>query len=178
MSSKVFTSIIEKIKLVINTLLVEYPSPTTGLIYNSPFELLIATILSAQCTDKMVNNVTPQLFKIYSTPQKLANADIIDIVEIIRPTGFFNSKAKKITETSKILFKEYDSKVPLNIDELLTLPGVGRKTANCVIGRYSQPVGIVVDTHVKRLSKRIGFTTKSQPQDVENDLMLITPIES
>lgn len=149
-----------------------YPQTKTALTYADPFQLLVAVILSAQCTDKRVNMVTPVLFKKFPTAEKMAKADIKDIEQIIRSTGFYHAKAKSILETSKILVKDFNSLVPAAMDELLTLRGVARKTANVVLqDAFGITQGVVVDTHVKRLSYRIGLTKNTEPVQVEKDLM-------
>ena len=150
-----------------------YPKTKTALIYhNNAFQLLVAVILSAQCTDERVNKVTPALFKKYPTPEKMAKANIKDIEEIIRSTGFYHAKAKSILESSKKLVSDFNGQVPNTMTELLTLRGVARKTANVVLGDfYGIDEGIVVDTHVKRLSFRLGLTKNTEPLKIEQDLM-------
>lgn len=150
-----------------------YPKTKTALIYNnSAYQLLVAVILSAQCTDERVNKVTPALFEKYPTPQKMAKADIKDIETLIKSTGFYHAKAKSILETSKKLVSDFNSQVPNTMAELLTLRGVARKTANVVLGDfYGIDEGIVVDTHVKRLSFRLGLTKNTEPLKIEQDLM-------
>lgn len=136
------------------------------------FQLLIATILSAQCTDKVVNNVTHGLFKRYPGPKDLANADIKDIEKAIRPTGFYKNKAKNIMACARIIVKRFGGRVPNTMKDLLCLPGVGRKTANIVLGEgYRIVEGIAVDTHVLRLSIRLGLSDSNRPESVERDLM-------
>lgn len=150
-----------------------YPKTKTALVYNnSAYQLLVAVILSAQCTDERVNKVTPILFKKYPTPQKMAEADIKDIEAIIKSTGFYHAKAKSILESSKKLVRDFNGKVPNTMAELLTLRGVARKTANVVLGDFfGIDEGIVVDTHVKRLSFRLGLTKHTEPLKIEQDLM-------
>jgi endonuclease-3 len=149
----------------------EYPSPTIALEYSTPLQLLIAVILSAQCTDLRVNVVTPALFGKYRTAQEFANADLKELEHVIHSTGFFRNKAKNIVACCKALVEGYRGEVPTSMDELIQLPGVGRKTANCVLGAaFGIPSGIVVDTHVIRLATRLGFTGNTQPEKIETDL--------
>jgi len=147
----------------------------TQLNYINPFELLVATVLSAQCTDKQVNSVTKKLFKTLKTPYDFANASNKTIEELIRPTGFFRNKAKNIKNSSKMLIEKYKDNVPDSLDELIKLPGVGRKTANVVLGAAFGIPGIAVDTHVARISKRLGLTENKDPVKIEFDLMKIIP---
>ena len=154
-----------------------YPDVKTQLRNANPFELLVATILSAQCTDKQVNRVTKDLFNQLKTPQDFASASNEAIEELIRPTGYFRNKAKNIKNCSKSLLKKHDGRVPQSLDELVKLPGVGRKTANVVLGSAFNIPGIVVDTHVARISKRLGLTKSNNPVKIEYDLMEIIPRE-
>jgi len=163
---------IAKIRKILRT---TYSDVKTQLHYRSPFELLVATILSAQCTDKQVNSVTENLFKSLSTPLDFADAPIETLEELIRPTGYFRNKAKNIKRCSKDLIEKYDGIVPETLDELVKLPGVGRKTANCVLGAAFGVPGIVVDTHVARISKRLGLTENKDPVKIELDLMKVIP---
>jgi endonuclease-3 len=163
-----------KIKEMVEILKKEYPNAKTELKYSNPFELLIATILSAQTKDTTINKITPILFKKYPTPQKLAEADLKDVEKIIKPTGFYKTKAKNIIETSKILVEKFGGKVPDNMEDLLKLKGVARKTANVVLSNaFNKNEGIVVDTHVKRISYRIGLSDNKDPLKIEQDLMKI-----
>jgi len=156
----------------------EYPDATCELDFRSPLELLVATILSAQCTDERVNKVTPALFAAYPTAQAYAEADIEELQEAVRPTGFFRNKAKNIQGAARRMVEAYDGNVPSVMDDLLTLPGVARKTANVVLGcAYHIADGVVVDTHVKRLSNRLGLTAESNPEKIERDLMNLVPQE-
>lgn len=152
-----------------------YPNVKTQLGYGSPFELLVATILSAQCTDKQVNGVTKELFKKLRTPHDFASASNETIENLIRPTGYFRNKAKNIKKCSESLLEKYDGQVPQSLDELVKLPGVGRKTANVVLGSVFNIPGIVVDTHVARISKRLGLTENNNPVKIEYDLMEVIP---
>jgi len=162
--------------LILDILKDTYPDAKCALLFNNNFELLIATILSAQCTDVMVNKVTPQLFVKYRSPGQFALASIHDLEKFIKPTGFYKNKAKNILATSKILVKQYASKVPNEMSELIKLPGVGRKTANVVLSNgYGINAGIVVDTHVKRISKFLKLTTSDNPTIIENDLISLFP---
>ncbi|MEW6670816.1 MAG: endonuclease III [Thermodesulfobacteriota bacterium] len=152
-----------------------YPDVKTQLHYRNPFELLVATILSAQCTDNQVNAVTPQLFKRLALPADFAAASLEEIEALIRPTGYFRNKAKNIKKCSQMLVEKYKGRVPGRLEELVTLPGVGRKTANVVLGAAFGIPGIVVDTHVGRISKRLGLTEHADPVKVELDLMKLIP---
>ena len=153
-----------------------YPAIKTSLKYNNAFELLIATILSAQCTDERVNLVTRTLFKEYRTPEDFASANTQKLENVIRSTGYYHSKAKYIKGASKIIVDSFGLRVPDTMEGLLQLPGVGRKTANIVLSvAYDKNEGIAVDTHVKRLSKRLGLTQSDYPDEIEDDLMAITP---
>lgn len=154
-----------------------YTKEKTALKYKTPFQLLISTILSAQCTDKQVNTVTPALFKKYKTPADFIKAPIAEIEDAIRPTGFFRNKTKSIKGCCQGLVDLYGGKVPGTLEEMIKLPGVGRKTANCVLGAAFDVPGVVVDTHVKRLSIRMGFTENSNPDKIEQDIMKILPKE-
>jgi endonuclease-3 len=152
-----------------------YPDVKTQLYYKNPFELLVATILSAQCTDKQVNTVTKVLFKKLKTPKDFAKVPIDKLEELVRPTGFFRNKAKSIKNCASMLVENYDSAVPSRLDELVKLPGVGRKTANVVLGAAFGIQGVVVDTHVGRISQRLGLTENKDPVKIEFDLMEIIP---
>lgn len=153
-----------------------YPNAEIALQHRNPLELLVATILSAQCTDTMVNKVTEAIFKKYKTVEDYAQADIKKFESEIRSTGFYKNKAKHIIEAAKIIVEKYNSKVPKTMEELLILPGVARKTANIVLSNAFNIVeGVAVDTHVKRLSQRLGLTENEYPDKIEKDLMRITP---
>ncbi|MGD8980024.1 MAG: endonuclease III [Desulfobacterales bacterium] len=152
-----------------------YPEVKTQLRHANPFQLLVATILSAQCTDKQVNGVTKELFKKLRTPHDFASVSNEALEALIRPTGYFRNKAKNIKNCSKSLLEKYDGQVPQTLDELVKLPGVGRKTANVVLGSAFNIDGIVVDTHVARISKRLGLTKSNNPVKIEYDLMEIIP---
>jgi endonuclease-3 len=153
-----------------------YPNATCELNHNNAFQLLIATILSAQCTDVRVNEVTKELFQKYKSPQDFAVANPAELEQEIRPTGFFRNKTKSIMGASKAIVEKYRGEVPHTMDEILTLPGVARKTANVVLGSaFGIASGIVVDTHVQRLSNRLDLTGNEDPKKIEQDLMAVIP---
>lgn len=161
---------------IIRRLEAEYPDAKIALNYSNPLELLIATILSAQCTDEMVNKVTSNLFPKYLTTDDYANANLERFEQEIRSTGFYRNKAKNIIDAAKILVADFGGSVPQTMAELVTLPGVARKTANIVLyNAYGVIEGIAVDTHVKRVSKRLGFTQDTDPEKIEADLMKKVP---
>jgi endonuclease-3 len=162
----------EKIRKILR---MRYTDVKTQLEYNNPFELLVATILSAQCTDKQVNKVTDILFKKLKTPHDFAVAPAGMIEELIKSTGYFRNKAKNIQNCSKSIVENYKGKVPDNLEELIKLPGVGRKTANVVLGAAFGIPGIVVDTHVSRISQRLNLSDNKDPVKIEFDLMAIIP---
>ena len=152
-----------------------YPEVKPQLFYRNPFELLVATILSAQCTDQQVNRVTPVLFDEFRSPRDFANASLARIEELIRPTGFYRNKARSIRNCAAALLELHAGKVPDSLEKLVELPGVGRKTANVVLGAAFNKPGIVVDTHVGRISRRLELTRNGDPVKVEFDLMRIVP---
>jgi endonuclease-3 len=155
-----------------------YPAVTTALDHRSAWELLVATILSAQSTDVVVNQVTPELFRRWPTPADLAGADRAEVEEAIHATGFFRNKARSIQGAAAYVLEHHGGEVPETIDELVGLPGVGRKTANVVLGTFfSRNEGVVVDTHVGRLTRRLGLTVNTDPVKVERDLMALVPTE-
>jgi endonuclease-3 len=155
-----------------------HPDAKCALDFTSPLELLVATILSAQCTDERVNKVTPVLFARYPTAQALAEADREELEAIIHSTGFYRNKAKNVQEACRRIVAEYGGEVPSSMAELLTLAGVARKTANVVLGNcYAIADGVVVDTHVKRLAERLGLSAQSDPEKIERDLMALAPRE-
>jgi endonuclease III len=163
---------------VVEELKREYPAATCALVHDTPFELLIATILSAQCTDERVNIVTKELFAKYSTPAALAALPIKRLEKLIQSTGFFRNKAKNIHDCCVKLVEEHAGEVPKNLEELVRLPGVGRKTANVVLGTaFGIPSGVVVDTHVTRLAQRLGLTEHEDAVKIERDLMQQLPQE-
>ncbi len=154
----------------------EYPDAECSLKFSNPLELLVATILSAQCTDVRVNKVTPLLFKKYKTAKDYAMANPEKFMEEIHSTGFYKNKAKNIIATAKILVEKFDGKVPDSMEKIITLPGVARKTGNVVLGNgFEIASGIVVDTHIKRLSYRIGLSENSNPEKIEKDLIKVIP---
>jgi endonuclease-3 len=152
-----------------------YPEVKTPLIYETPYQLLVATILSAQCTDKQVNRVTGELFKHLKTPADFAGLPLKTIEHLIRSTGFFHNKAKNIKNCSRALLANHNGMVPDTLEELTKLPGVGRKTANVILGAVFETPGIVVDTHVGRISQRLDLTDNKDPVKIEFDLMKIIP---
>lgn len=155
-----------------------YPDAKCSLDFTTPFELLIAVILSAQCTDERVNKTTPSIFSKYSTPEDFANIKIDELERLIHPCGFYKNKAKNIKACAKILVEKYNSKVPNTMEDLIALPGVGRKTANVVLlNAYGIAEGIAIDTHAKRISNRFGFSKESDPEKIEKDLLKIFPKE-
>jgi endonuclease-3 len=155
-----------------------YPNVTCALIHENPFQLLISTILSAQCTDETVNRVTKTLFEKYRAPKDFAHANPAELEQDIRPTGFFRNKTKSIMGAGKKIVEEFGGEVPRTMDELLQLPGVARKTANVVLGTaFGIAVGVVVDTHVTRLSNRLDLSRNSDPKKIEQDLMKVVPPE-
>jgi endonuclease-3 len=163
-------------KTIIQKLKRYYPDAHCALNHNNPLELLVATILSAQCTDERVNMVTPQLFKHYPTARAYANAELPQLEQEIKSTGFFRMKAKSLKGMGAGLVEKHGGEVPSDLENLMSLPGVGRKTANVVLGNaFNMAMGIVVDTHVKRLSYRLGLTTAKTPEKVEEDLLDLVP---
>lgn len=155
-----------------------YPEIRVPLHHRNPFELLVATILSAQCTDEMVNRITPELFRRFPTPEELARASPREIANIIHSLGLFRAKARSLKRCAQQLVKDYKGEVPSTMAELTKLAGVGRKTANVILGHAFAVAGIVVDTHAKRLSRRLGLTRQENPDRIEQDLMkLLSPKE-
>ncbi len=168
----------ERIKAILDALQKDYPNVVCALHHRNAFELTIATILSAQTTDVGVNKVTPELFRLFPTPQKLAKAPLPELERIIRATGFYRAKAKNIKGAATVLVEKFGGKVPQTIDELIQLPGVARKTANVVLGSwYGIASGVVVDTHVSRLSRRLELTNQTDPVKIEKDLEQIIPTD-
>lgn len=152
-----------------------YPDAKCALDFKNPLELLVATILSAQCTDKRVNIVTPAVFKKYKTAKDYAHANVTEFQNLIRSTGFYQNKTKSILGAMKVIDEQYHGKVPKTLEELVKLPGIGRKTANVILGNAFETPGIVVDTHMLRLSHRMGLTKHNYPVKVEFDLMKLVP---
>lgn len=166
----------ERVAAILDALAKTYPGVVCALNHKSAWELTVATILSAQCTDVRVNLVTPALFKALPTPKAMAAASLPELEELIKSTGFFRNKAKSIKGAATVVVDEFKGKVPQTMDEMIRLPGVARKTANVVLGSwYGIAVGVVVDTHVLRLSKRLELTKNTSPEKVEQDLMKIIP---
>ena len=166
----------QRLDEILKKLDILYPQATCALTHRNPWQLLVATILSAQCTDKRVNEVTPELFKKYPTIEDFAHASQDELANDIRATGFFNNKAKSVIGAAKKILADFGGKVPKTIDELLTVPGAARKTANVVLGTaYGIPSGVVVDTHVQRVSQRLDLTKNGEPVKIEQDLMKILP---
>jgi len=163
---------------LIRRLRAAHPDAHCALDHQNPFQLLVATILSAQCTDERVNQVTPALFERFPTPEAMAAADREELEEMIRSTGFFRNKAKSLQGASALICQAFGGEVPREMDELIRLPGVARKTANVVRGVcFGLADGVVVDTHVKRLSQRLGLTEQKSPEKIEKDLMALIPSE-
>lgn len=168
----------ERVAEVLRRLGEAYPTAHIMLGFESPFQLLVAVILSAQTTDISVNKVTPELFSAYPTPEALAAADIGDVERIVHPTGFFRNKAKNIQAAARMIVNEFGGEVPGTMEDLIKLPGVARKTANIVLyNAFGVLDGIAVDTHVGRLAARLGFSSESDPVKVERDLMKLFPRE-
>jgi endonuclease III len=166
----------EKTLEIIKRLKKEYPKPKTALSFTSPFELLVATILSAQSTDTLVNKITEKLFKKYRTIQDYATVSLVDLQKDVSSINFYKTKAKNIQASAQLIIERFNSKVPNTMDELTSLPGVARKTANIILSNvYGIHEGIAVDTHVKRLAYRLGITKNENPVKIEKDLMEITP---
>jgi len=160
---------------ILGTLQQSIPAAKVELDHRTAWELLVATILSAQCTDQRVNQVTPELFRRYRSPSDYAQARLVDLEALIRSTGFFKSKAKHLVACGQAITERFHGQVPATMEELTTLPGVGRKTANVILGNAFGKPGIVVDTHVKRVSKRLGLTTSDDPERIEQNLQQRIP---
>lgn len=166
----------ERVDVILRRLDQMYPEATCALHHRNPWELLVATILSAQCTDKRVNEVTPGLFAKYPTPRDFAAVRPEVLANDIRSTGFFNNKAKSIVGAARVVVQEFGGEVPKTMEEMLTIPGAARKTANVVLGTaYGIPAGVVVDTHVQRVSRRLDLTKQTDPVKIEQDLIKIIP---
>lgn len=164
-----------RIKQILSLLKKAYPRVRTQLAHRTPFELLVSTILSAQCTDRQVNAVTPRLFERFSTPAQLAGARLKEIERIIYSTGFYKNKARNLKRCGRMLVDSYNGRVPRSREELVRLPGVGRKTANVVLGAAFKVPAMVVDTHVARISKRLDLTAHTDPAKIESDLEIAIP---
>src|SRR5688500_3962682 len=168
----------ERAPEIFKRLAVAYPDARCALDFETPFQLLVATILSAQCTDKRVNMVTPKLFASYPTPAALAAAKREEVEELVKPTGFFRNKTKSLLGVSAAIESRHGGEVPATMDALVELPGVGRKTANVILGNaFDRNEGVVVDTHVTRVSKRLGLTKHDDPVKIEQDLVKLFPRE-
>ncbi len=166
----------KRVRAILEKLDEAYPAATCALKHENPFQLLVATILSAQCTDVRVNIVTPELFRKYPTPRDLAYANPRELEDEIRSTGFFRNKTKSLIGASKKLVEDFGGKVPQTMEEMLSLPGVARKTANVVLGTgYQIASGVVVDTHVQRVTQRLDLTKSTDPKKIEQDLMSVIP---
>lgn len=163
---------------IIENLIKMYPDAKCSLDFNTPFQMLFAVVLSAQCTDERVNKVTAPIFEKYKTAEDIAKIDINELEELIHSCGFYKTKAKNLKKTAQIILEEYNGKVPESIDELIKLPGVGRKCANVImLEAFNKPQGIAVDTHCKRVSVRLGFSKEKEPEKIEKDLLKIIPFE-
>lgn len=163
---------------IIEQLKKAYPEAKCSLNFSTPFELVVAVALSAQCTDERVNKVTKEMFKKYNTPQDFANLELEEIENLIKPCGFYKNKAKNLKACSQKLLKDFNGIVPQTMEELITLPGIGRKSANVILlDAFDICVGVAVDTHAKRLSNRIGFSTENEPLKIEMDLIKKVPKE-
>lgn len=164
--------------IIIETLKEMYPEAKCSLDFSTPFQMLVSVVLSAQCTDERVNKTTPSIFLKYSTPQDFADMDIELLEELIHPCGFYKTKAKNLKRTAQILVEKYDGIVPNNMEDLMSLPGVGRKSANVImLEAFDLPQGIAVDTHCKRIANRLGFSSESDPAKIEQDLLKVIPKE-
>lgn len=170
-SKKIAIEVVKKLKEY-------YPEATCSLDFETPFQMVIAVMLSAQCTDERVNKTTPELFKKYGTPEKMAEIDIEELEKIIHPCGFYKNKAKNVKACSQKLVKEFNGIVPQDMEKLQSLPGVGRKSANVImLEAFHNPQGIAVDTHAKRISNKMGFSKETIPEKIEQDLLKQIPKE-
>lgn len=164
--------------IIIEALKKMYPDAKCSLDFSTPFQMLVSVVLSAQCTDERVNKTTPSIFSKYSTPQDFTDMDIELLEELIHPCGFYKTKAKNLKRTAQILVEKYDGIVPNNMEDLMSLPGVGRKSANVImLEAFDLPQGIAVDTHCKRIANRLGFSSESDPAKIEQDLLKVIPKE-
>lgn len=165
-----------KAKEIFEILKKQYPDAKCSLNFSSPFEMMIAVMLSAQCTDERVNMVTEKIFSKYNTPEDFINLPLEDIEKMIHSCGFYKNKAKNIKLASQKILQDFSGSVPQTMDELLTIPGIGRKSANVImLEAFNNPQGIAVDTHAKRISNRIGFSDKKEPEKIEQDLLKLFP---
>lgn len=166
----------QDIVTIIETLKKYYPDATCSLNFESPFQMVIAVMLSAQCTDERVNKTTPYLFKKYGTPETMCNVELKELEKIIHPCGFYKNKARNVKATAEILVNKYNGVVPQTMKELMQLPGIGRKSANVImLEAFNSPQGIAIDTHAKRVSNRLGLSENSDPEKIEMDLLKIIP---
>ena len=166
----------EGIATIISRLRDSYPNARYELDWETPEQLLVATILAAQCTDERVNKVTKTLFVKYPSPQAFADADLAELEEELRPTGFYKQKARSVKEVNRAICEYHGGRVPQSIEAMITLPGVARKSANVVLNTaFNMPTGIIVDTHVSRVAPRLGLTKKEKPEEIEADLMKLVP---
>ena len=171
MNKKVAIEVIKKLKEY-------YPEATCSLAFKTPFQMAIAVILSAQCTDERVNKITPSLFEKYGTPQAICNMEINDLEKIIYPCGFYKNKAKNIKAMAKEILEKYNGQMPNTMEQLMSLPGVGRKSANVImLEAFNKPEGIAIDTHAKRIAKRVGFSKETTPEKIEKDILKLIPKE-
>jgi endonuclease-3 len=163
---------------IMDILIKAYPEAGCSLDFETPFQMLVAVCLSAQCTDERVNKTTPDLFKKYSTPKDFASADISEVEKLIHSCGFYKNKAKNLVNAGKKIVDDFNGIVPNNMEDLMTIPGVGRKSANVImLEAFNDPQGIAVDTHCKRVSNRLDLSKKSEPTDIEEDLLKLLPKE-
>ncbi len=159
-------------KRIVENLKNKYPDATCSLDFKTPFEMVVAVMLSAQCTDERVNKTTPSIFSKYSTPEDFANIDIKELEELIHPCGFYKNKAKNIKACAEMIVEKFNGQVPKSMEELVTLPGVGRKSANVVmLEAFGEAKGIAVDTHCKRISNKMGLSKETEPEKIEQDLL-------
>ncbi len=177
-SAPVSAAVKRRMQEILKVLWREYPEAECSLKFETPFQLLVAVMLSAQCTDERVNQVTPELFRVFPDAEAMAHGKLEEIRHLIRSVNFFNNKSKALYETSRLLVAHHGGQVPRNLDDLVKLRGVGRKTANVVLGVGFGVPSLVVDTHVGRLSRRMGFTQSSDPAKVELELVKIVPKEN
>lgn len=171
MKTDIAIKVIEKLKEY-------YPEATCSLDFKTPFQMVVAVMLSAQCTDERVNKTTPSLFEKYSTPEDICNMEVEELERIIHPCGFYKNKAKNIKAMAKEIIEKYDGKVPETMEELTMLPGVGRKSANVVmLEAFNNPQGIAIDTHAKRIANRLGLSKQTDPSKIEQDILKLIPKE-
>lgn len=161
---------------IIENLKKHYPDAVCSLEFKTPFQMVIAVMLSAQCTDERVNKITPKLFEKYGTPEAICNMQLEELEKIIHPCGFYKNKAKNIKAMSKEIIEKYNGKVPETMEELISLPGVGRKSANVVmLEAFENPQGIAIDTHAKRIANRVGLSKNTTPEKIEQDILKLIP---